>query len=351
MMDSGVTGTLTGAASAVEAVRGAAGAIEPLTGVGSVVDPVAAPSWLLSPDGSTFPLLLLAIGLAIGGTALYRYLRLRRKREDLSKLVARDPRLERTVIPCGLRPDQLAWWCRGLPKGDRRYGLDFGVEGPLRTDLGVGFPEETNVAAFRWWWEVKSRNRNRNGRTTTSYSKRYLPTALVRLPVTLDQRVLIGPESVLGRVGLTRGGQQLESSEFNRSFRVEARDEELSLYLLDAGFQQLLVEDFKGRTIELFGELLLVAGEPDHRDASLTGVIGELPAMRQDAHRILHAIPAAFWRRVGAGSSASPTDGIPEDALDGWQSDPTDGSAGGFPGSSGGFPGWPPGGPTGGMTS
>ncbi len=257
---------------------------------------------LLGGDGSAMPIVFVVIAVAAGGGALYRYLKLRKKREDLERLVRRDPRLQRTAIPCGLRPDQISWWCRGLPKGDRRTGLDFGVEGMMSIDLGADRPSETNVAAFRWWWEERSRTRNRHGANTTTYSKRYLPTALVKLPFALDQRVLIRPESVLGRVGLTRGGQQLESSEFNRRFRVEARDEQLSVYLLDAGFQQMLVEEFQGRTIEVFGELLLVAGQPDHRDESLTGVVGELPAMRQDAYRILQAIPAAFWRRAQGGN-------------------------------------------------
>ena len=258
---------------------------------------------------------LLAIGLLVaGGAAAYRYLRRRRNKEDLERLIARDPRLKRTVIPCGLRPDQISWWCRGLPDGDRNYGVEYGVEGSQTIDLGAGLPRETTIAAFRWWYEVEQRShRNRrrglggmvmgasNRRLHTSYSKRYMPAALVQLPVHVDHRILIGPESVLGRVGLTRGGQQLESSEFNRRFRVDAREEELALNLLDAGFQQLLVERFQGRTIEIFGELLLVGGQPSHRDESLSGVIGELPAMRQDAHRILHAIPPAFWRRIPGG--------------------------------------------------
>lgn len=245
---------------------------------------------------------LLALGVVAAGGGLYSYLRNRKKREDLERLIARDPRLQRTVIPCGLRPDQLAWWCQGLPKGDRNLGLEFGVEGPMNVDLGPGLPQETTVAAFRYWYETRHRNRNpKSGVRTTTYTKQHVPAAVVALPVTLDRRVMITPESVLGRAGLTRGGHQVESSEFNRRFRVEAMDQELSLYLLDAGFQQLLVESYTGRTIELFGELLLVAGQPSHRDESLTGVIGELPAMRQDAHRILQAIPAAFWRYVGAG--------------------------------------------------
>lgn len=258
---------------------------------------------------------LIVLGvLAFAGFGIYEFLRRRKKREDLEKLVARDPRLSRTVIPCGLRPDQLAWWCRALETGARNYGAEFGVEGPLRVDLGESHPDELTVAAFRWWWEVESRNRNsRSGTVTRSYSKRYLPVALVKLPLHLERRIMIRPESALGRVGLTRGGRQVESSEFNRRFRVESNDDQLVLYLLDANLQQLLVEQFEGRTIELFGELLLVGGSPTHRDDSLTGVIGELPAMRQDAHRILREIPAAFWRQVGLGQPVESQPDVTQD--------------------------------------
>lgn len=264
-------------------------------------DAAVATGPLLGQQGDGLPFgVLLALGvLAAGGYGTYHTVRRRRKRDDLERLIARDPRLRRTVIPAGLRPDQLAWWCRGLPAGDRRQGLEYGVEGPMVSGLDDPLPAEVDVAAFRWWWEERQRSRNRRtGMTSTRYSKRTLPAAVIKLPFHVDRRVLIRPESVLGRVGITRGGRQLESSEFNRRFRVEAMDERLPLHLLDANLQQLLVERFQGRTIEIFGELLLVAGSPDHRDETLTGVVGELPAMREDALRILREIPPAFWRTV-----------------------------------------------------
>ena len=280
-----------------------------------VLDPTVGGSVLAVIFGTDLTVALIVLGvIAAGGYGIYEYLRKRRKREDLQKLVARDPRLSRTVIPCGMRPDQLAWWCRALQTGDRNYGTEYGVEGPLGVDLGPGLPDELNVAAFRWWWETESRKRNRrSGTMTRTYSKSYFPVALVKLPLHLPRRVLIRPESTLGRVGLARGGRQVESAEFNRRFRVESNDEQLVLYLLDANFQQLLVENFEGRTIELFGELLLVGGSPDHRDDSLTGVIGDLPAMRQDAHRILREIPAAFWRQVGLTQSDAPENDVTRD--------------------------------------
>lgn len=261
-------------------------------------------------SGSGLWLWVLAAGVvATGGYRLYRWLLARRKREDLDKLLARDPTLEYTVLPFGMRADQLGWWCKGLPDGDRNSGLRYAVEGPMRADLGPAMPESYPVAAFQWWWEVQRRDRTDDVRTgfrrpgfgsgSYSYSERRVPAALIQLPVHVHSRVMIEPESALGRVGLVRMGHQFESAEFNRRFRVEALEPELALALIDANFQQLLVENFPSFTIEIFGELLLVAGTPDHRDESLTGVIGLLPALRQDAHRILRAIPAAYWRAVG----------------------------------------------------
>lgn len=251
-------------------------------------------------DSTFWPLLGLGALVAIGVGLWNRHQR-RKKRADLDRLLARDPRLEYTVLPCGLRNDEIGWWCRALETGDRNNGVRYAVQGELQTDLGPGLPSELTVAAFEWWWEeeYKDRSQNRLG-TRTRYRKRRTTAALVKLPITVDNRVMIEPESVLGRVGITRGGHQFESAEFNRRFRVEAMEQSLALALVDANFQQLMVEHFPDRTVELFGSLLVVEGTPSHRDESLTGVIGELPAVRQDAHRILRAVPAAYWRAVGA---------------------------------------------------
>jgi hypothetical protein len=127
--------------------------------------------------------------------------------------------------------------------------------------------------------------------------------ALVRLPTPVQQHVLLRPETVLGRVGLGRGGHQLESSEFNRRFRVECGDRTLTLHLLDARMQELLAVHYPGRSVEFRGDLLALVGRPTHRDTSLEGTIGELPAVRQDAARLLAAVPPSFWRAVGAPSA------------------------------------------------
>lgn len=274
-----------------------------------------------STDGWFWPLLGVGV-LVAAGAALYGRYRRRQQKAALDRLLDRDPRLSSTVIPCGLRNDELAWWCQGLPAGDRNNGVRYAVEGPMGVDLDGELPDELTVAAFEWWWEEERRDhdrrrrglgafgpRTRSGLTlggsgTTMGGRRYVerttPAAVVQLPVTVDHRVIIRPESMFGRAGITRGGHQFESAEFNRRFRVEAMEQHLALALIDANFQQLMVENFPDQSVEVFGSLLLVAGSPTHRDDSLTGIIGLLPALRQDAHRILRAVPPAYWRAVGA---------------------------------------------------
>jgi hypothetical protein len=254
--------------------------------------------------GGGFWLVVILGALGMGGAALYEHRRRRKKRADLDRRRARSPGLTYTVIPCGLRNDELAWWCQGLPTGDRNNGVRWAIEGPMTLDLGPGMPTELTVATFQWWWEEERRDRRRTDRGTMTtrrrYAKRTTPAAVVKLPLTVDNRVIVRPESVLGRVGITRDGHQFESAEFNRRFRVEAMEHNLALALVDANFQQLMVEHFPDQTVEFFGALLLVAGTPTHRDESLTGVIGHLPALRQDANQILRAVPPAYWRAVGA---------------------------------------------------
>jgi hypothetical protein len=245
------------------------------------------------------PFLLVGL-LAIGGL-VYTHLQRRRKEEAFGRLIARDPTLTPTASPLGWDRHHLSATCTSLPEGDRRFGLDYGVEGPVRTTM-AGEELHLECAAFRWWWE----QRRQNGKHGHRYETRRTTVALVRLPVFAPTPVRIRPESVLGRLGITRGGRQLESSEFNRAFRVETSDDRFAVLLLDADLQATLLEAYRGRSIELVGDLLLLEGEPAHRDDSLPGAIGQLPAVRQDIGRLVAAVPAQVWRQLDALRDAPP---------------------------------------------
>jgi hypothetical protein len=241
---------------------------------------------------------VLVVVALVGAAVLYGGHRKRqRKRESLRRLLAREPSLVLTAAPCGLGADALPHRLTVFPEGARRSGVRWGVTGPLAVPV-AGTPRPVECASFQWWWEERRTQRTQHG-TRTTYVERRTTAVLLRLPVPVPHAIVLRPESVLGRVGITRGGHQLESSEFNRRFRVECRDRTLTLHLLDANLQQLLTAHFPGRTVELRGDLLALVGSPDHRDPTLEGVVGELPAVRQDVARVVAAIPPAFWRAVG----------------------------------------------------
>jgi hypothetical protein len=246
---------------------------------------------------ASFVVALLVVAL-FGAAVLYgKHLERQRKRASLGRLLARDHSLVITAAPCGLGADILPYRLTALPAGSRRSGVRWGVTGPLTVTV-AGTPHPVECASFQWWWEERQTQRTQHG-TRTRYVEKRTTATLLRLPVPVPDAIVLRPESVLGRVGITRGGHQLESSEFNRRFRVECRDRTLTLHLLDANLQQLLTAHFPGRTLELRGDLLALVGTPDHRDPTLEGVVGELPAVRQDVARIVAAIPPAFWRAIG----------------------------------------------------
>lgn len=243
--------------------------------------------------------LLIVVALFGAGGAYLEHRRRGRKRQDLARLLHRDPRLTLTVTPCGLDAQALAVGYEVCPAGDRNRGVRYGVSGPTRVELN-GEPRDVDCAAFQWFWEVRTRTKSATGQRQTRHEEQRTTVGAITLPVTVLRRILIKPESALGRTGLTRGGIQVESDEFNRRFRIESNDRELAVQLLDAGMQRLLLEAFPGRSIEVRGNAVLIEGSPTHRDDSLTGVVGELPAVRQDVRRLLAAIPPQFWRAAGA---------------------------------------------------
>jgi hypothetical protein len=246
---------------------------------------------------ASFVIALVVVAL-FGAAVLYgSHLKRERKRASLQRLLDREPSLALTGAPFGITPDLLPHRLAALPAGARRSGLRWGVSGPLTVTV-AGSPRAAECASFQWWWEERRTQQTQHG-TRTTYVEKRTTAVLLRLPVPVPDDLVLRPESVLGRVGITRGGHQLESSEFNRRFRVECRDRTLTLHLLDANLQRLLTTDFPGRTLELRGDLLALVGSPDHRDPTLEGVVGELPAVRQDLARVVAAIPPAFWRAVG----------------------------------------------------
>jgi hypothetical protein len=244
--------------------------------------------------------LLVLLAVAVGGVFLWwQREREHRIREAIDALLARDPRWQRTTTLCGWTAEQLADRTVATPKGDRRYGLEHLVSGPLT--IPVQDRELVCTATCgHWWSEVRHTTTDSKGHTSTTYQREDIPVIGVDLPGTVPADITIVPASVLGRLGVTRGGEQLESDGFNRRFRVEGGDRTLTVQLLDARLQQHLLERFSGRRLGLTGGLLVLGGDPNERDARLYGPIRDLPGLQQDAIELLSHVPPQFWRAIGA---------------------------------------------------
>lgn len=242
-------------------------------------------------------LVVAAIALVAAGGWSWHQQHQRALEAGIARLIARHDGWHRQAWPAGVQPELLVGRFAATPRGDRRYGIERALGGPLQVEL-AGREETCEVACLRWYHE-RRRTQRSSGRTRTRYERRTDLLVLCQLPVHTHRKVSITPESVFGRIGLTRGGTQVESEEFNRRFRVEGRDSTLLIRLLDAQLQAELLEGFVGRTIELSDDLLVLAGEPDHRDATLPRALAAYPALLEDLRRLLRAVPASFWRALG----------------------------------------------------
>ncbi|MFU8839402.1 MAG: hypothetical protein ACNA8R_01615 [Nitriliruptoraceae bacterium] len=249
-------------------------------------------------DAAFLSLVVLAVVAAVVGVVWYQQARKRRIEASLEALLARDPRWRRDTTLCGRGAEQLAGRCPATPRGDRRYGLEHVVAGPLDV-VALGAPRTCWASCGIWWYEQEHTSTDSNGRTSRTYSRTDVPVTAVALPVAVPTEIAIGAESLFGRIGLTRGGQQVESDAFNRRFRVRGGDPALTIQLLDAQLQHHLLEHYPKRSLWLAGDLAVIGGDTDRADPSLYGPIRALPGLQADAVDLLGRVPAQFWRAVG----------------------------------------------------
>jgi hypothetical protein len=200
-------------------------------------------------------------------------------------LLAREGKMP-TGLPLGRTNLYLASYT-GLPVGDRHARAAWAVEDRTVLDV-LGVDHQVRQVAFQWQWEERVSDRG-------GYRRRATPAAAIELPVYVPRRITIRPTSPADAFG-NAPGLQVESDRFNRRFVVETTDRPFAVKFLDAEMQLLLTDRFAGRCISIEDRLLVVTGEPTHRDGSLYGAIGTLPAVEQDIRAVAAAIPAAFWR-------------------------------------------------------
>lgn len=255
----------------------------------------------------------------VGGLVLAR--RQRDRIEAAYQQVCRDHGLAPTDTPLGTSDDWLAQF-ELLPRGDRDHSAVWGVEGPVELQL-AGSAVATTCAAFEWWWEDKHTRRSRKGGTRTTWRRRSVLVAVVRLPAPyVMPRIRVEAEGLFARFGVGgRGDFQVESEAFNRRYDVRVRDRHAAIRLFDPEFQSQLLGRFEGTTFELAGDLALVAIPTPSGGLATTSarrggtgglaqiltrsgdrlrtdpaIVQALPGVRHRAVALLQAMPDGWWR-------------------------------------------------------
>lgn len=238
-----------------------------------------------------------AIGVGVAAPLWQRTadrVRRRRARTAFGRLLERG-QLDAAPLPLGKA--DLHWASfRALPVGHTSHHSRWAVTRTITVTI-ESEEHELRVAAFEWHWDDMGQRHEERARKVRW---RRTVAAIVELPVPSPSRVSIVPlgptDTMMGAIVGPHGGFEVESHEFNRAFTVEFRDDTLAMKLLDAGMQHRLVTSLQGQRVELDENWLLVVGRPSHRDDSLYGPVGDLPAVIEDARAVAQAIPDAFWR-------------------------------------------------------
>lgn len=269
-------------------------------------------------------LLVVLVGLTVAVGIAVLSARQREAMEARYRQACRDHGLTPTDTPLGTSDSWLGQLDL-LPRGDRDHSAVWGMEGPAELALG-GQTVTVDCAAFEWWWEDRRTHHGGRGHSRTTWERRAVLAALVRLPAPyVMPRVRVEREGLLARFGIGgRGDLQVESEEFNKRYDVEVRDRHAAIRLFDADFQQQLLGRFEGTAFELAGDLaLVVAATPGGGLTLATGarrggagglvgmftrsgdrirtdpaIVAALPTMRHRALALLGAMPDGWWRGV-----------------------------------------------------
>ncbi len=134
-------------------------------------------------------------------------------------------------------------------------------DGRSTRDFLTGVRESCPVQLFDYQYYEESSSMNSQGSMTRNRSYSRFTCVMLTLPMA-GPHLTIGRENVLTRLGSHLGihDVELESQEFNRTFRVHCDDQRFAFSLIDAAMMEwLLAKDMKTAAIELFGPFLLVA--------------------------------------------------------------------------------------------
>jgi hypothetical protein len=171
------------------------------------------------------PFVLIVAVIAIAGYFGYRSWQAEQKRRELLMMWATNSGFSYVV-----EDDS---WCA------RWNATPFG-EGDHRKARNVitGTHKDRTFVAFDYTYETHSSN-GKGGQTTTTHH--YVVTSL-QLPTYLPQ-LQVTPENMMTRLGNAFGLEdiELESEDFNRSFRVHARDRKFACDVLTPRTMQMLL--------------------------------------------------------------------------------------------------------------
>lgn len=262
---------------------------------------------------SVAPVLPVLVVLLVGVAAVGGFVLAQRQRDRIEatyQQVCRDHGLTPTDVPLGTSDAWLAQF-ELLPRGDRDHSAVWGLEGPVELQLG-GAAVAATCVAFEWWWEDRHTSRSRRGGQRTTWRRRSVLVAMLRLPAPyVMPRVRVETEGVFARLGVGgRGDFQVESEEFNRRYDVRANDRHAAIRLFDPAFQSQLLGRFEATTFELAGDLALVAIPAPSSGLAMTnarrgGSGGWTQMFRRSGDRlrtdpaIVQALPGVRHRAVG----------------------------------------------------
>ncbi len=280
---------------------------------------------------SVAPVLPVLFALLVGVVVVGGFVLAQRQRERVEttyQQVCRDQGLVPTDVPLGTSDAWLAQF-ELLPRGDRDHSAVWGMEGPVELQIG-GAAVPATCAAFEWWWEDEHTSRTSRGGQRTTWRRRSVLVALVRLPAPyVMPRVRVESEGVFARLGVGgRGDFQVESEEFNRRYDVRVNDRPATIRLFDPEFQSQLLGRFEGTTFELAGDLALVAIPTPSGGLAMTNarrggsggwtqvftrsgdrlrtdpaIVQALPGVRHRAVALLQAMPDGWWRGLAHDAS------------------------------------------------
>lgn len=190
-----------------------------------------------------------------------------------------------------------------LEAGDRRNGVEFPAQRTLTRTIG-GVATTAAVGVFTWWWETRSTDNDGNAQ----YSKSHTVVAVTTMPW-VSPKIAIGSEGLFAKLGIGgRRDMQVESDEFNRQFRIDVADRNrpVAIRLLDAGFQQAMLQVFRTRKVEFLDQWVFLEGDTSRRSEQWPGRLGQYPGASSDLETFLGVVPAGYWRALGEPPAPTP---------------------------------------------